>query len=270
MAITHQTAKTSYVNHADGQFAYRRFGASSGVPLLFLIHFRGTMDKWDPLLINSIAASRPIILVDYKGVGLSTGPAATSFRESASDIINFLAIIDVKEVDILGFSIGGFVAGMIGLDADPTKLKVRHLVLCGTGASSGPGIEMSTNDYMPFATRDFIDLVDFKTLFFAHNPAGAKHAEEWWARVQERTEATSGEALSNFLSKGKGPGLGYSDGGAGIGAQGAALEKWFNPETSQGLNGSYGRLGELNMPVLIANGSVSKTYCGALTTQTCF
>ena len=256
MAVTQQTAKTSYVTYGDTKLAYRRFGQSTGVPLLFLIHFRGTMDKWDPLLINSLAASRPVILVDYKGVGKSTGPVATSFRECANDIINFLSLIHVKEVDILGFSIGGFLAGLIGLNADPNKLKINHLVLAGTGASSGPGIENSTNPYMAAATSQDIDLPEFKELFFSHNPKGEKHAEEWWARVAERNESSSGETPSDWLSKG------FKDQGAGLQAQGASLEKWFTPETSQGLEGSYGRLGELDIPILIANGSVSQPRLG--------
>ncbi|KAH8127628.1 alpha/beta-hydrolase [Trichoderma asperelloides] len=201
---THQTAKTSYVPYRDGKIAYRRFGASSGVPLLFLIHFRGTMDKWDPLLINNIAASRPVILVDYVGVGQSTGIVANNFREWADDMLEFLSLIDVKEVDLFGFSLGGFVAEMMTLNADPNKLKIRKLILA---------------------------------------------AEEWWTRIHERNESTSGEVPTEWLSQG------FKDGGAGMKAQVDALEKWSNPETSRGLEGSYDRLEQIDIPVLIANGS---------------
>ncbi|KAM0459269.1 hypothetical protein ACHAO4_002663 [Trichoderma viride] len=246
---THQTAKTSYVPYRDGKFAYRRFGAPSGVPLLFLIHFRGTMDKWDPLLINGIAASRPVILVDYAGVGQSTGIVANNFREWADDMLEFLSLIDVKQVDILGFSLGGFVAEMMTLNADPNKLKIRKLILVGTGASVGPGVEKTTNDYVPYAASADGDLSSMKVLFFPHNPVGEKAAEEWWARIQERNESTSGEVPSEWLSHG------YKDGGAGLKAQADALEKWFNRETSRGAEGSYDRLEEIDIPVLIANGS---------------
>ncbi|UKZ78745.1 hypothetical protein TrVFT333_006490 [Trichoderma virens FT-333] len=224
---THQTAKTQCIPYKDGRIAYRRFGASTGIPLVFFIHFRGTMDKWDPLLVNTLAATRPVILIDYVGVGKSVGKVATSFKDSADDMIAALIQIGVKEVDILGFSIGGFVTQMVALNAPANKLKVRKIVLCGTGASAGPGIKLSPNNYMPAATTEKIDLVNFKELFFAHNPAGEKHAEEWWARLSERNEATSGEAPSQWLS------WGFTDDG----------------------EGSYGRLPSFDIPVLIANGS---------------
>jgi pimeloyl-ACP methyl ester carboxylesterase len=248
---THQTAKTNYVPYRDGKIAYRRFGAPSGVPLVFFIHFRGTMDKWDPLLINNIAASRPVILVDYAGVGQSTGVVANNFREWADDMLEFLSLIDVKEVDLLGFSLGGFVAELVTLNADPNKLKVRKLILVGTAASAGPGIEKTPNDYIPYAAAADADLASMKVLFFPQNPVGEKAAEEWYARIQERNESTSGEVPSGWLSEG------YKDGGAGLKAQADALEKWGNPETSRGLEGSYDRLEQIDIPVLIANGSVS-------------
>lgn len=249
---THQTAKTSYVPYRDGKIAYRRFGASSGVPLLFLIHFRGTMDKWDPLLINNIAASRPVILVDYVGVGQSTGIVANNFREWADDMLEFLSLVDVKEVDLFGFSLGGFVAEMMTLNADPNKLKIRKLILVGTGASAGPGIEKSPNDYTPYAGAPDAELSNLKVLFFPHNAVGEKAAEEWWTRIHERNESTSGEVPTEWLSQG------FKDGGAGMKAQVDALEKWSNPETSRGLEGSYDRLEQIDIPVLIANGSVSE------------
>lgn len=251
---THQTAKTSYVPYRDGKIAYRRFGASSGVPLLFLIHFRGVMDRWDPLLINSIAASRPVILVDYVGVGLSTGVVANNFREWGDDMLNFLSLIDVKEVDLLGFSLGGYVAQMMTLNADPNKLKVRKLILVGTGTSEGPGIEKTPNDYIPHAAAADAGLAAMKVLFFPQNPVGDKAAEEWWARIQERNETTSGEVPSDWLS------AGYADGGAGLKAQADALEKWADPVASRGAEGAYDRLEQIDIPVLIANGSVSETH----------
>lgn len=247
---THQTAKTQYVDNGNVKFAYRRFGVCTGVPLLFLIHFRGTMDKWDPILVNSLAATRPVILFDYKGVGKSTGTVPTSFREFGNDVTEFLTLINVEEVDILGFSIGGFVAEMVALNSDPNKVKVRKLVLCGTGASVGPGIENSKNPYLNAAIHEKIGLDQFKELFFSHNAKGAKAAEEWWARVDERNESSCGEQSSNFLS------WGHFDGGIGLENQMKSLGLWFEEETSRGVEGSYDRLETLDIPVFIANGSV--------------
>jgi len=77
---TQQTAKTQYINASGIKFAYRSFGLTTGIPLVFLQHFRGTMDHWDPLLINKPSATRPILLIDNSGVGLSGGEVAQTFE----------------------------------------------------------------------------------------------------------------------------------------------------------------------------------------------
>ncbi|KIW88338.1 uncharacterized protein Z519_10906 [Cladophialophora bantiana CBS 173.52] len=129
---THQTAKTQYVSTPDGTitFAYRHIGTPNkdNVPLLFLIHFRVTIDKLDPLLINSIAQSRPVIL------------------DSAGDMATFMALLGVKELDVLGFSIGGFVARLLALNhADGDRSKGRKLIICGSTASVGPDMPETDN-----------------------------------------------------------------------------------------------------------------------------
>ena len=45
---THYTAPTQFVEANGIRFAYRRFGKTGGVPIVMNIHFRGTMDHWDP------------------------------------------------------------------------------------------------------------------------------------------------------------------------------------------------------------------------------
>ena len=127
----HQSAQTQYVSNGDIQYAYRRFGNASGVPLLFLIHFRGTMDYWDPLLINTLAASRPVILFDNAGVGQSSGNVANTIKGMAQHVIDFLSLIKAKEIDLLGFSMGGQVAQLVSLNA-PSGL-VRKLIIAGSG-----------------------------------------------------------------------------------------------------------------------------------------
>ncbi|KAF8857220.1 alpha/beta-hydrolase [Acephala macrosclerotiorum] len=116
---THQTAKTQFIKPKDITFAYRRFGNASTnkTPLLFLIHFRGTMDFWDPLLINSIAAKRPVILFDNAGVGQSSGSVDDTFPKMAAHVLDFLSALEIKKVDILGFSMGGHVAPLVYLNA---------------------------------------------------------------------------------------------------------------------------------------------------------
>lgn len=100
---TVQTVKTQYATSAEGiKYAYRRLGSSSGTPLLFLHHFRGTMDTWDPLLIETfLLQNRPVILFDNAGIGHSTGSVATSMPEAAAHVVTFLSLISITQVDIL-------------------------------------------------------------------------------------------------------------------------------------------------------------------------
>lgn len=250
---THQTAKTRYIDGSNGtKFAYRRLGTGSGTPLLFLIHFRGVMDRWDPLLVNSIAERRPVILVDYPGVGLSAGEVATTVRQAAAQITEFLGLIGEPEVDVLGFSIGGLVAQLLALNADPAVLKVRKLILAGTGPTYGPGVETTTNDIAGWAGGPEIALKNFQVLFFPQTPGGTKASEDWWDRIHERSPATSGEETADYLSQG------YADGGKGVKAQTGLAISFQNAEVTQGLGGSIARLHELKMPVLIAQGHVSR------------
>ncbi|KAJ3541553.1 hypothetical protein NM208_g4547 [Fusarium decemcellulare] len=251
---TQQTAKTQYVNSSSGaRFAYRQIGTGLGTPLVMVTHFRGTMDKWDPLLINNLAAGRRVITVDYLGVGLSTGEVATSARQSAADITQCLELIGEVEIDLLGFSLGGYVAQIVALNSDPSKVKVRKLILAGTGTSYGSELAISSNeDVGSVAGVKDVTIDTFKVLFFPKNREGDAAAEAWWARIHERRMSTSGEEASEWLSQG------FKDQGKGVLGQATQGRNFTTKgDTSQGAEGAYDRLPDLKIPVLVANGSVS-------------
>jgi pimeloyl-ACP methyl ester carboxylesterase len=88
-------------------YAYRRFGESAAgrTPLVFLNHFRGNLDNRDPLLVDGIAAERELILLDNTGVGLSSGKVPCTVTEMARDAIAFLDALELREVDLLGYSL---------------------------------------------------------------------------------------------------------------------------------------------------------------------
>ncbi|CAG7563445.1 unnamed protein product [Fusarium equiseti] len=249
---TQQTATTQYVQSANGaKFAYRQIGAALGTPLVVLTHFRGTMDKWDPLVINTLAANRRVITVDYAGVGLSTGEVASSVRQSAADISQFIQLTKEPEVDLLGFSIGGYVAQMVALNSDPNKVKIRKLILAGTGTSYGEELALSPNDDVgTVAGVKDVNIDVFKTLFFHKNPEGDAAAEAWFRRIHERKESTCGEEVSEWLSSG------YKDQGKGIKGQATQGHIFtMSADTSRGEEGAYDRLSEIKIPVLVANGN---------------
>ena len=135
----HQTAPTQFVEANGIRFAYRRFGKTGGVPLVFNQHFRGTMDYWDPAVTDGLARNREVILFNNAGVSSSSGKVPTSFQEMGANAIAFIKALGLTKVDVLGFSIGGMVAQEIAAQAPDL---VRRLILVGTGPR---GADMSTS-----------------------------------------------------------------------------------------------------------------------------
>src|ERR1700739_2939343 len=138
---SHQTAPTQFVDAKGVRFAYRRFGKSGGVPLVFNMHFTGTMDHWDPLVTDGLAATREVILFDNAGISRTSGKVPTSVEEMAANAAAFIKALGLSKVDVLGFSLGGMVAQALPL-AEPAL--VRRLVLVGTGPRGGEGMATLT------------------------------------------------------------------------------------------------------------------------------
>jgi pimeloyl-ACP methyl ester carboxylesterase len=131
---TLETAPTRYVEGHGIRFAYRRLGPSTGTPLILLQHFSGNIDAWDPAVVNALAADRPVIAFDNAGVGLSTGRTPDNVATMARDAVDFINVLGLSEVDLLGFSLGGCVAQQIA--AEHGRL-VRKLILVGTAPKGG-------------------------------------------------------------------------------------------------------------------------------------
>src|SRR3989440_4226783 len=117
MIHTHHTAPTQFVEANGIRFAYRRFGKPDGVPLVFNQHFTGTMDHWDPAVTDGFAKDREVILFNNAGVSSSSGEVPTSVEQMAANAVSFMMALRLPKVDVLGFSIGGFVAQEITLQA---------------------------------------------------------------------------------------------------------------------------------------------------------
>ncbi|KAK4498709.1 hypothetical protein PRZ48_009219 [Zasmidium cellare] len=216
---THQTAKTQYIQSKDITYAYRRFGKDGPVPLLFLHHFRASLDWWDPLLINSIAAHRPVILFDNAGVGKSSGKVDSTVKDMAIHALDFLKALGVKEVDVLGFSMGGFVGQILGLEAP--KGLIRRLIIAGSTPSWGQGItqhnEQRSQEINANAAGAEATLESMQKLFFYDSSTSRAASKAYWARIHERTKETSGEERAELVS------WQYADGGEGLQNMATAL-----------------------------------------------
>src|SRR6202022_2391896 len=133
------TAPTQYVTVRDNTYAYRRFGAGPGAPLLFLQHFTGTLDNWDPAVTDPLALGRSVILFENAGIGRSSGNVPETVSGMTDHAMKFLNALGLTWVDVLGFSLGGMVAQVMALKR-PALL--RRIVLTGTGPEGGGGVAM--------------------------------------------------------------------------------------------------------------------------------
>jgi pimeloyl-ACP methyl ester carboxylesterase len=107
MTNSHNTSPTRFID-ADGvTYAYRRFGAATGTPVVFLQHFRGGLDNWDPRVTDGLAKDRPVVLFNNAGVASSGGEPADTVSGMAKHVATFIHALGLKQVDLLGFSLGG-------------------------------------------------------------------------------------------------------------------------------------------------------------------
>ncbi|TWB12795.1 pimeloyl-ACP methyl ester carboxylesterase [Nitrospirillum amazonense] len=149
---THQTAPTQYVEANGIRFAYRRFGKPGTVPVVFNQHYAGTMDYWDPTVTDGLAQDREVILFNNAGVSSSSGEVPTTFEEMGANAIAFIRALGLTKVDVLGISIGGFVAQEITLQAPDL---VRKLILIGTGPRGGEGMGGLTQEAQKIFSTTF-------------------------------------------------------------------------------------------------------------------
>jgi pimeloyl-ACP methyl ester carboxylesterase len=126
---TATTVPTQFVESNGIRFAYRRWGRRSGLPLVFNQHFTGNLDNWDPAVLDGLTPEREVILFNNAGVASSTGEVSSTFAGMAKNAEAFIDALDLKQIDLLGFSIGGMVAQQIVVDRPEL---VRKLILIGT------------------------------------------------------------------------------------------------------------------------------------------
>ena len=131
------TAPTQFLQARNGSYAYRRFGSGSGLPLLFLQHFTGTLDNWDPAVTDALASGREVILFESAGIGRSTGKVPDTIDGMAKHALAFLDGLGLKTCNVLGFSLGGMVAQQMAQDRPSI---FRRMILVGTAPRGGEDI----------------------------------------------------------------------------------------------------------------------------------
>ncbi|KAH7267848.1 Alpha/Beta hydrolase protein [Fusarium redolens] len=134
---TLQNVQTRFTSVDRLKIAYRRFGKQSTLPLFYINHLRGSMDTLDPLLFNTIAKNREVIIYGSFGIGHSEGTVPDSTSVMASIAAKFLAAIGVVQADVIGFSMGGGIAQILAWDYPQL---VHKLILAGTQSAIGEGV----------------------------------------------------------------------------------------------------------------------------------
>jgi pimeloyl-ACP methyl ester carboxylesterase len=226
------TTPNRAIEAANGvSYAYRRFGNTSTLapPLLLFMHFRGNLDNWDPALVDALSDNRELILFDNAGVAGSTGAVPRTFTQMAQDALRFIEALELTEIDVLGYSIGGFVAQELTL---LRPRLVRRVILAGTSPQGADGIHGYADDVYGNAVHDQPDGDDLLALFFERSETsvakGWEFVERIFARTEGRDAPTTLETRDHQLD---------------------ATYAWGVPDATK-LN----RLAGIRQPVLVANG----------------
>jgi pimeloyl-ACP methyl ester carboxylesterase len=213
----------------DGlSFAYRDTGGD-GRPVVLFQHFRGNLDSWDPALVDALAVNRRVITFDYQGVGGSLGRIAHTIGETAADSLRFLDIMNVDQVDLLGFSIGSFVAQEIALIRPGV---VNKIVLASSAPKGAPGMHGWTARVIGAVGTPQTTPEEYVSVFFAPSDASRKAGQEALGRMYARREDR--DAATNWDCR--------------I-AQYDAVCEWGIPNHSL-----LERVGAIDVPTFVANG----------------
>lgn len=222
-----ETAPTQYIETNGVKFSYRALGPKSGTPLVFLQHFTGTMDAWDPAVVNALAKTRPVVVFNNRGVGATNGVVADNVAQMTTDAFAFIQALGYQKVDLLGFSLGGFVAQELA--AQHPEL-INKVILAGT-THQGGGNHLMKVLGEAFSRANAPDPRDY--LFFSQSEAGKKAAGEFLTRVYARTKERDPESGKEIAD-----------------AHGKALIVWTSTPDPE-----YTTLKAIQQPVLVVTGS---------------
>jgi pimeloyl-ACP methyl ester carboxylesterase len=192
VTATYSNLPNKLVSAANGiDYAYRDAG-DGAVPLVLLQHFRGNLDSWDPALIDALASTRRVVTFDNAGVGGSTGSTPNVIEQMAHDAIAFMTAMNFSQVDILGFSIGSFVAQQIALTRPAI---VRKLILASSAPQGAADMHGWAPDVIGAVGTPETSPEGYLDVFFARSSvsrqAGKEALQRMYARTEHRDKATT-------------------------------------------------------------------------------
>jgi pimeloyl-ACP methyl ester carboxylesterase len=225
------TAPTRFIETGLETYAYRRFGAGAAPPLVFLQHFTGTLDNWDPAVTDALTQGREVILFESAGVGRSTGEVPDTIAGMAAHLFAFADALGLIQVDLLGFSLGGMVAQQVALERPSL---VRKMLLVGTAPEGGEDIMHLEKPELRRVLEDpnLPGLQKLVQLFFTASESSQQAGQAFVARLAARTgewEPLSGPKIAQ--------------------AQLAAFRAWERIDGER-----FGKLRRITQPCLVVNG----------------
>src|SRR4029079_17059278 len=181
------TAPTQILQVSGHSYAFRRFGNGSGLPLLCLQHFTGTLDNWAPAVSDPLASRGEVILFDNAGIGRSSGDVPETIAGMATHVMAFLDGLGLAECDVLGFSLGGMIAPQIARDR-PSLF--RRMILVGTGARGGEDIMHLEKPSLAKHLQDprNTGYSVLQKIFFAPTSTSQASGEAFIARLMQRKD----------------------------------------------------------------------------------
>jgi pimeloyl-ACP methyl ester carboxylesterase len=181
------TAENRSVDVDGDSLVYRRFGnaQTDTPPLVCLQHFRGNLDFWDPTLVDRIAREREVILLANRGVGASSGVVPDNVPAMARDVLRFVDVLGLAQIDLLGFSLGGFIAQELPL---MRPRLMRRIVLGGSAPQGGADLHRWSDDVYVHACADEITPEHALRVFFSGSEQSRARGMEYLARTQRRQD----------------------------------------------------------------------------------
>ena len=228
-ASEYRAAPNRVVSAANGiKYAYREVG--DGAPALVLLqHFRGNLDNWDPALVDALARDRRVVTFDNAGVAGSTGTTPSTITQMARDAIAFLEALELGAVDLLGFSLGSFVAQEIALIRPAV---VRRVVLASAAPRGAAGMHGWAPEVIGAVGEPAPNPDGYLGVFFTRSAASRQAGVETLGRQIARRDDR--DKLSSWPTRQ---------------AQYDAVCDWGIPD-----HGRLQRVSAIDMPVFVANG----------------
>jgi pimeloyl-ACP methyl ester carboxylesterase len=193
------SARTQFLQIEGQRYAYRRFGEGSRLPLLFLQHFTGTLDNWDPAVTDPLASGREVILFENAGVGRSSGKVPETVAGMAKHAFAFLDGLGLSTCGVLGFSLGGMIAQQMAQDRPSI---IRRMILVGTAPRGGEDIMHLEKPSLAKHIGDptLRGYARLQKIFFAPTESSQTAGESFIKRLAHRTqdrEPVSGPDVAN-------------------------------------------------------------------------